>query len=221
MKKKKQDSKLINAILIIFVMFVFIIIAEVIIVNKYLNRDKSYQKSLFSTKTNDLYYNTDDLTDVKRLPNPNKVYINDICTGDCNMYINGYYLILRSNNEKLEFKIVKDNKLLFTKVLGNKLENPYVDMYNGYITFYTIVNTDSFVYDYVVMVNDKKYIDEFTSLESNEIEFTDDGIIYYTYSCNKNNDEYNSYKVKKIRKPFSKNSKDLDKTAKNYSWCIN
>ena len=221
MKKKKEDNKLIYAILIIFIMFVFIIIAEVILVKKYINRDKSYEQNLFSSKTNDLYYNTSDLANLNSLPNPNKKYIRDICIDKCNMYINGYYYILDFKEEKYVLNIVKDNKLIFTKSLGKKIDNAYVTMYDNNIVFYGILSSDSFVYDYAVLVNEKGNIDEFSSLESNEMEFTNDGIIYYSYTCNKNNNESNAYKIKYLRKPFSKNPKEQEKYNKDYTWCIN
>ena len=222
-KNKKEENKLIYFILIVFIMFVFIIIAEVIIVNKYINRDKQYELNLFSSKMNNTYYNTDDLEDVKEVElTTEKKYVVDVCgtTDPCNIKINNYYIVLSSEDGRFYIDVAKNNELMFTRKIGTKLENTAVFSYDGNVAFYNVITSDSFVYDYLLLIGTNA-TDEFISLESNEIELTEDGVIYYVDECNKPDAPSNANKVKLIRKPFSGRVKEIDRISKNYPWCSN
>ena len=211
-----KNNKFIYFILIILIMFVFIILAEVIIVKKYLNRDKSYETSLFNNKR---IHDTSNLTYVEKNLD-SRIDYNMVCEDICNIKVTDYYFIVNKRNDIYTISIVYKNKLIITKEIGNNINNLYIDKYLDNIYIYNAVTTDSFTYDYLLMINPDNEIDEFTSLEANEMEITDNGIIYYYDSCNKH-DSGNAYKVKAIRKPFDKKAEELNKESKSYAWCSN
>ena len=218
-RKKKEDSKLIYVILIVFIMFVFIILAEIIIFKKYINRDTSYVNSLFNSHINDNYYDTSNIqyTEVSL---QDKISITSTCDGVCNIKVGTYYFLLSNENNKYKLNIVNDNKLITTKDLGDNIDHAYISSYEGNLYLYNIITNDTFKYDYMIIIDSNNRTDEFISLESNELEINDQGIIYYYDVCN-NHDFYNAYKIKAIRKPFSSHAEELDRVDKNYPWCSN
>ena len=214
-----KNNKFIYFILIILIMFVFIILSEVIIVKKYLNRDKSYETSLFNNRRINDTYDTTNLTYVEKNLD-SRIDYNMVCEDICNIKVTDYYFIVNKRNDIYTMSIVHKDKLITTKELGNDISNLYIDKYIGNIYFYNTITTDSFTYDYLLMINEENITDEFISLEANEMEITDNGIIYYYDSCSKH-DSGNAYKVKAIRKPFSKLANELNKESKSYPWCSN
>ena len=218
-RKKVNDNKLIYVILIVLIMFVFIILAEIIIFKKYINRDTSYVQSLFNSNINDNYYDTSNLqyTEVSL---QGKISVEDTCDGTCNIKVGSYYFLLSNEDNNYKLKIVTNNKLVTTKDMGNSITHAYISSYEGNLYFYNIIENDSFKYDYMIIVDSNNRTDEFISLESNELEITDKGIIYYYDTCSKDTPN-NAYKVKAIRKPFSSNPNEISRAEKNYSWCSN
>ena len=217
-RKKQEDNKFIYFILIIFILFVFIIIAEVIIVKKYINRDKSYETSLFNSKQINKDYDVSKI-EYTEVELGNDIVIRDICDDICNIKVNGYYFLFNKRNNIYTLSVIYDNKVLVDKDLGSTLDGAFINTYENNIYLYNVINTDTFLYDYLLIFNGNK-VDEFVSLEANEMEITEEGIIYYYDSCYKH-DGGNAYKVKAIRRPFTNQGRELDKVNKNYSWCAN
>lgn len=219
-KLQESHNKFICFILIILVMFIFIMIVEVIFVNQYIKRTEKY---VDNTTNNTNIYDTSTLTYTNLTINDNNTSISDICSNGCNLKINydnkDYFYLIDYNDSIYKLTIVLNNNIIVkNKNIGNNINNAYMRTYSKDILFYNLFVNSSFSYDYVNVVKDSS-IDEFISLEANEMEFLDDGIIYYYDICEDTINGDNAYKVKAIRLPFSTKARELSRSENNYSWC--
>ncbi len=219
-KIQESHNRFICFILIILVMFIFIMIFEVIFVSQYIKRTDKY---IDTTTTNTNIYDTSTLTYTNISINNSNTNISDICNNGCNLKINynnkDYFYLINYNDSIYKLTIVLNNNIILkNKNIGSNIDNAYLKIYSKDILFYNIFVNNSFNYDYVNVVRDSN-IDEFTSLEADEMQFLDDGIIYYYDICEDTINGYNAYKVKTIRLPFSNNARELSRSENNYSWC--
>ena len=81
----------------------------------------------------------------------------------------------------------------------------------------TIYHDSTANYDEVIFINNKKS-DVITSVSTNEIEIQEEGIIYYSYSCFKN-ENFNGIKFKNIKKPFENNNTVISYENVNVNYC--
>lgn len=229
--KKDNNRKLNNMaifVIIVMIMFMSIISIEVItilyserttndvlkITNKVIKKDKHNNRyDISKLKFKDLIISNEESN------------IMDICQNGCNLRINMYdmdyhYIFTRKENNYF-LNIVKDGKLLLSdKNLGSSLEGAYFRNYLNYIVFYNIVDDGTYVYDYANTVDNRSSLDEFASLESNEMEFTEEGIIYYYDSCyGESPNDMNAKRIKAIRLPYNLSPKVLSQEYTNYTWC--
>lgn len=219
MKNTSENNNMIYIILIVFISFVFIIISEVFLINNIANR-KTDVESTFKYKTNDKYFDTSNLNTID-IDIQDKYTIGDTCTDECYYKYQNYYFLYKKVNNNYQLTIVDGNRLLKEVVIGDSIEESSISKYQDNILVYNIKTNSSFRNDYLIIINDKNQIDEYTSLEANEIDYNEDGVIYYYSRCNKDNQENNAYRIKAIREPFTANTKELSKEEKSYSWCAN
>lgn len=217
--KKEKDNNFIYLVLSIFIIVVFIIIAEVLLVSKVLKKSSEEYNSLFSSNTNDKFYDVSKENPIESNLE-GKLYINTICENECSVKVQNYYFIFKLEGNMFKLFITDGNRLITTKEMGSSINDVYLTYYDKDILVYNKYINDSFVYDYAVLLSPNDLVDEFVSLEQNEMEFNVDGIVYYYDECNKGKTP-NAYKVKALRKPFDKVAKELSKIEKNYSWCSN
>ena len=218
MKKSSKENNLIYIILIVFVAFVFIIISEIFIVDKIIKAKRdSKNESSFMYKTNDKYYDTSNIEPID-INLDDKFTIGTSCENNCNYKYQNYYFIFNKDSNYI-LTIVDGNRLVKELSIGTTLENVSIFKYKDYIAVSNIKTVNSFNSDYVLLINSKNQIDEYTSLESNEIEYTEDGIMYYYSECF-DGETNNAYRIKVLRKPFETNKKEIFKEEKSYPWCI-
>lgn len=223
---KKQVSKKFNKTLVftIVIMALFITIISIEIITVTLN-NKTHEKILDKYIPNVKsykYYSIDDnkFNEVNVLSD---ALVGDMCTDGCNLKVNyknkKYYYMITYNKESYHLSLIIDNRVIVSrKNIGTNITDSYFRDYMGYLAFYNKIDADNYEYDYVLVSDKNSNIDEFTSLNSGELEFTDEGIIYYYDECGNGTDK-ESQKIKAIREPFNISPKVLDRENVEFSWC--
>ena len=129
---------------------------------------------------------------------------------------NIYYYIRKQDNSYM-----LDINRLYIKIasinIGDNIDSLVLSKYNDIDMIKTIYHDEVSSYDEVIFVNEVNK-DIITSVSTNEIEVTSDGIIYYTYSCLKSNNT-NSMKFKNIRKPFDNTNTIMSVEDVNLDYC--
>ncbi len=228
--KKKENRKLNNmALFVVVVMILFMSIVSIELIT-ILYRDREAAK--ITPVTNDIKkdeqnntYDISNLTFTDLTLTNEATSLQDMCSNGCNikisMYGMDYYYIIEYTDGSYIMNIVKDNtRLLSDKNLGTSIANAYFRNYMNYIMFYNIIEDTNFRYDYANVIDNRASLDEFSSLDSGEMEFTEEGIIYYYDVCENNGDgANNAKKVKAIRLPFSLTPSVISTEYVDYSWC--
>lgn len=232
-KKKKEVSELLLKRLAIIILLVIVIslslICAGIIKLNHINHDSIKKFNANRNRFDDIEVVDNSVEiDTSKLSNVLDVFIDesstrlyDTCVDNCNIRINEggiyyYYLIEKNIKDKYELTIVKDNKsIIYKKNIGENLINLQILYYMGYLTLYNTYADEFFTYDYSIVVDSNNNYDEYTSLNSNEMEFSGKGIIYYYDLCEKDK----SYKIKAIRKPFNETTYILTKNEEKFPWC--
>lgn len=229
-KNKKENKRLSNVaafIIVIMIMFMSIVCVELITV--------IYSEKINNDLTNTLNNNTNSEEDEKKYDTSALNYteielsdlkygIGDACLNDCNFKVNMYgeeyfYIIKKGITEEYNLTIVKNNKILLeNKTIGNNLEKAYFINYMNYILFYNMIEDGTYIYDDVLIVDNRGYVDEFASLNNYELELTENGIIYYYDTCYQEGNT-NAKKIKAIRIPYSKNPTEIGSELTNFDWC--
>ncbi len=223
---KKQESKKFNKTLVftivIMALFISIISIEIITITLSNKNTEGLLDNYIPNKKAYQYYSIDD-DKFNGVQVDDETSIGTMCTAGCYLKVNdlgvNYYYMITHNSEGYKLNIIKNNRVILSgKSLGNYIENAYFKKYMDYIVLYNTIDDGTYEYDYALILDENANIDEFTSLNSNEIEFTSDGIIYYYDVCA---DESlgESQKIKAIRKPFNISPKALEKEYKEYTWC--
>ncbi len=147
------------------------------------------------------------------------VSINSLCQEGCNLSIlldkKTYQFILNKNVSTGEYflDLVSNNKAIFEdKNLGKDISSFIISKYQTMFIIKGIINDNYYLYDNVLIIDANRH-DEIASLEANELEVTDDGIIYYYDDCSTKS------KVKVIRKPFSSEITYLSSEPRVFTWC--
>ena len=229
MKKRKNKindenlKKLALFTLVIIVLFMSIISIELIVV---IYTGKIYKDSLkhreITTTTKRAF--TDETVKFRNVDvTVDRTDLSKLCKKGCNLSTKEigkeyrYQIKLVDGNYLLNVIDGKDY-LLYLKNLGKSVENLYFTNYLNYVVLGTIVENNYFEYDYAVVLDNQGGLDEFESLDKDEMVFGTDGIIYYYDQC-VNNGNYNAEKVQAIRYPFNTKPKVLGKEIKHYNWC--
>lgn len=152
-----------------------------------------------------------------------KKYIKDLCEHGCNIEStiddhNFQYVIQKDEGEYI-LNVVYDSRILLSdKKLGTSLDKAYFIFYLNSILLFNEIHEDMYTYDYATTVNYDASLDEFSSLGSEELEFTEAGIIYYYDVCRNVNESKDKF-IKAIRMPYSLKAHILDTTESEFSWC--
>ena len=232
-KKKKEVSELLLKRLAIIILLVIVIILSLICTGvirlNHINHDSiktfNANKNRFydiEVKDNSVEVDTSKLSDVVTLTvyeSSTRLY--DYCNDNCNIEVNTggiyfYYIVEKNIKGNYDLTIVKDNKsIIYKKNIGNNVVNLQLLYYMDYLTLYNTYSDEFFTYDYAVAVDSNNKYDEYTSLNSNEMEFSGKGIVYYYDLCEKDK----SYKIKAVRKPFDESTYILTKNEEKFPWC--
>lgn len=221
-KESKKFNKTLVFTIVIMALFISIISVEIITItldNK--NRESlldSYIPNIKAYK----YYSVDDnkFTEVNV---SDDTLIGELCNDGCNLKVNHkgekyYYMVLYSN-KTYRLNLIKDNHVIASSLdLGESISDAYFKIYKDYLVFYNKIESNDYEYDYALVSDRDSNVDEFTSLNSGELEFTKDGIIYYYDVC-ASGDEKVSQKVKAIRKPFNISPKAISREIVDLPWC--
>ena len=219
MKKNKvtEDAlrKMASYIIIVSVVFISVILLFVIYMEVYL-------KSPFKYNANN---NIEDIlikNDFKELVIEDS-YINleELCMEGCeykrdDFGVTNYYKINHENDEYKLF-IIANGVRIDEISLGKTITNLTIGYYKDNIIFKYVYNDDVDTYDEVILYNGTT-TQVITSMSTNEIELTDEGIIYYQFVCLK--DGYtNTMKQKYLLTPFNSIPILLSEVKINYSKC--
>ena len=84
-------------------------------------------------------------------------------------------IIYKDNSYRLN--LIKDNHVIVSSEnLGESINQAYFKIYKGYLVFYNQIEYDVYDYDYALVSDKDSTTDEFTSLNSKELdEILDDG----------------------------------------------
>ena len=211
----KEDSiKLIGLFLfIILITFITVLLVYFIGLYKY-NKTRTTIDSLkINTTVNDSEY---ELVD-----NSEELVLNEKCNESCKLKtkvgMESIYYYIRKEDNSYMLDINRLYVHIATINIGDNIDELALSKYNDIDMIKTIYHDEVSSYDEVIFVNELKK-DIITSVSTNEIEVTEDGIIYYSYSCLKTNNT-NSMKFKNIRKPFDNSNTILSYENVNLDYC--
>lgn len=226
-KEKKQENNLYLLIIAILLLSIFIVGIEVFSVNRS-NREKekklsksAYMDETTTTKKNE-FYDTSNLV-FTQIDLTNEYKIKDICLNGCNLKIKESNLefILKKNNGTGEYllDLVDDSKAIFeNKKIGTSVDEASLLNYGNLKTLKMKIRKDEYYYDYALFIDQDKKIDEISSLNANEMEFLENGIVYYYDVCS-DTIKGSGKKVKAVRAPFSDKPAIISSTDATFSWC--
>jgi len=230
-KKKEVSETLLKRISIIILLVIVIslsIMCAGVIKLHHLNHESikkfNNNKNVFKDiETNDtsVEINTSSIGNIVDIMiEDNSLRVSDYCTDGCNLRVNSggiyFYYLIRKENNKYILTIAKDDRsIIYDKNIGESITNLQLLYYMDYLTLYNTYIDEFFTYDYAISVDSNNKYDEYSSLNSNEMEFSGKGIIYYYDLCEKDN----SYKIKAIRKPFDEHTYIISKSEEKFDWC--
>lgn len=228
MVKNKRNTEYNVLIFIILILSVSIsIICIQIIYRDQLNK---YDLSLIE-KNSKKHMNKKTIYDTSKLKFINVSLMETIselkntCVNSCNLDIKDYYrdykLIIEKKDDGIyNLDVVSNNKAVIrNKNLGFNVEHLYIMLYFGNLVLFNQIENETYVYDYALMLDADGKIDEISSVEANEMQFTRDGIIYYYEEC-KNKNSKDATKIKAIRYPYKEIAEFIDSQDKEYDWCL-
>jgi hypothetical protein len=133
------------------------------------------------------------------------------------------YYVIAKGNDGYVLNIYNDkDRLLSSRAIGSQdgLGSTYFIIYNNNVSIFSVINDGEYEYDASYIVNSSGNTDVFTSLGKDELQFTDNGIIYFYDTCIKSEDEgTNGQRIKAVRMPFSKAPSILNVENDNFTWC--
>ena len=219
MKKNKvtEDAlrKMASYIIIVSVVFISVILLFVVYMEvslkspfKY-NSDNNIEDILIKNKFNDL-----EIGDVP-------LNLEELCIDGCaykreDFGFTNYYKINHENGEYMLF-IIANSVRIDEVFLGKSITNLTIGYYKDNIIFKYVYNDDVDTYDEVIRYNGES-TQVITSMSTNEIELTDEGIIYYQFVCLKEG-YTNTMKQKYLISPFSNIPILISEEKINYSKC--
>lgn len=228
-KVKERESNAALIVVVVLIIAVLIIGFETITIN-YNSRkreDKLSKSAHENNETNAVtkkgIYDTSNIKfKVIKIDNLD-VGIEDICFDGCNLSIEGagVFFIIKKNMESSQYKldlVYNNNTLLENHSLGLSLVDAFLKNYGDNLVLSMKIKEDKFFYDYALFISRDGRIDEISSLDANEMEFLENGIVYYYDVC----DEVVKgvgRKVKAIRAPFSETPAIISSSPANFEWC--
>lgn len=227
--KKKNEKNLSLLIIAVLLLSVFVICIEVVTVN---NSNKKREEQLSKSAhentfepitTGDSIYDTSNLAFTQLDLNVNQT-LESICEEGCNLKIKDSNLmfIIKKNKETLEYRLdlVKDQTSIFeNKQLGTSLAGASIINYANYKALKMKIKNLDYYYDYALFIDETSLaFDEIASLNANEMEFLENGVIYYYDVCSSDS-KVPSKKVKAVRAPFSDKPAIISSTPATFSWC--
>ena len=227
--KKKSDEKINRVailILLIVIIFMSIVAIEVITIvyTKKINLSSLKDREK-TTQVVGKYHGTDEGYKKFKLSGKH-TFIKDRCGNGCKLKIESYgktYLYNIDKNDKGSYLlsiINGDSYLIKEKNIGTNLERAHFFKYYGYLTFFNVIVSDNYEYDYAIVVDNKNAIDEFASLYKNEMEFNKNGVTYYYDECNKDKTSLtNGIRVHAERFPYSEDVKIVGSLNVDFAWC--
>lgn len=228
MKKNKKSihrvSTSVAFSIVILALFTTILGIEVITISYSANQESDLINNsssfLLQTPKNGKYYDTSNLTFTSIVLTTNDTNIGNLCDNGCNistMYNNNTYkFIIKKNTTTNEhtLDVVRDDKALFEdKELGSDINDLTLVQYKDLLVIKGTISENGYHYDNAIFINNQSY-DEISSLDAYEIEFTDDGVIYYYDECGEV-----SKKIKALRMPFSEDVIKKSEEFKELLWC--
>ena len=149
-----------------------------------------------------------------------EVSLKDKCDNGCKIKVGSKASTYFEVSKEIDSYIIDINSL-YTSIgkynIGNDISNLVIKEFSGYKTLFLTVHNNVRSYDEAIVVNNTE-VDVFVSSDASEMEFTDNSIIYYTYSCMKS-DSSNAVRFKNERKPFISTSNILMSENINISVC--
>lgn len=227
--KKNQEKNLSLLIVAILALAILIIGIEVVTVNHQTQEKEqdliksAHNKTEQQTTKKNNFYDTSNLK-FTQIDLNNNIQLTNNCINGCNLKLkdSDILVIIKKNSETLEYRldIVKDkSSLLENKPLGKSLEGSTISNYAGYKMLKMKVKSDEYYYDYALFIDeDNSKIDEIASLNANEMEFLENGVVYYYDVC-RSDSKGPDKKVKAVRAPFSENPAIISSVETNFSWC--
>lgn len=229
-KKKNKDKNLVFIIVVVLIISVIIITIEYSTINfnnklkeEKLNKSAYENSTEVKTSTKNDFYDISHITFHPIEVSEESKELSNLCFEGCNLNIKNRKIafILNKNKETGEYRLdlVRDNKaILENKSLGTSLENSKLKLYAGYLTLELKFKNANFFYDYALFVDEKGDYDEISSLKANEMEFLENGIVYYYDVCDAIVKGVGK-KVKAVRAPFSDQPAIISSTPANFEWC--
>lgn len=224
MQYKRSYHNIAIIIIIAMIISMSVICIELIAIKMAGKEEDKYIKSIkvnINRKKNT--FDTSNLDFTKIELDEDKKNVKELCEKGCNIESNiddheFQYVIQREEGEYI-LNVVYDSKILLSdKKLGTTLEKAYFSFYLNSILFFNEINEDMYTYDYATTVNYDASLDEFSSLGSDELEFSEAGIIYYYDVCHNENESKDKL-IKAIRMPYSLNANIIDTIDSEFSWC--
>ena len=227
MDKNNETKRLSLIIIIVLLIAVLIIGSEIFIIN---HSSKKEEESLIKTAHKEEVttkrtgkYDTSNLVFTSIDIDENEVNLSSFCQNGCNLNLKNTNIkfIIKKNNETGEYHldlVEGENSLFENKNLGNNIEDTIVLKYGDYKTLNTKIKTVDYYYDYAIFINNNSEYDEIASLNANEMEFLENGIVYYYDVCNSNK-AGTGKKVKAVRAPFSKTPAIISSVDASFNWC--
>lgn len=221
---RKQESKKFNKPLVftivILALFISVISIEIITITLNTKNSEKLLDSYMPNMKAYKYYSIDD-SKFSKVDVTDETQIGEMCSDGCNLKVNyqglNYYYMIIYKDNSYRLNLIKDNHVIVSSEnLGESINQAYFKIYKGYLVFYNQIEYDGYDYDYALVSDKDSTTDEFTSLNSKELEFTDDGIIYYYDSCTS---DQGSKKIKAIRNPFNISPKVLGSESVEFPWC--
>lgn len=221
---RKQDSKKFNKTLVftivVMALFISIISIEIITITLSTKNSEKLLNSYIPNMKAYKYYSIDD-SKFSKVDVLDETQIGNMCTDGCNLKVSyrgeTYYYMIIYNDNSYRLNLIKDNHVIVpSENLGENIGYAYFKIYKNYLVFYNKIEYDEYEYDYALVIDQDSTTDEFTSLNSGELEFTNDGIIYYYDACSS---DQGPQKIKAIRKPFNISPKVLSSESVELPWC--
>ena len=227
-KEKTREKNLSLLIVAVLLLSIFIIAIEVVSVNRENRKEEEklseneMSKTEPPTTTKDSFYDTSNLT-FTQLDLKTPVQLTNTCINGCNLKIvgNSIMLIIKKNSETGEYHLdlVNDKKSIFeNKLLGTSLEGSSLSNYGEYKVLKVKIKNNEYFYDYALFIDVNGAFDEISSLNANEMEFLENGVVYYYDVCSSDTPGVGK-KVKAVRAPFSDKPAIISSTPASFSWC--
>lgn len=224
MKYKRSYHNIAIFIIVAMILSMSVICIELIAIKMAGKEEDKYIKSIkvnINRKKNT--FDTSNLEFEKIKLDEDKKSIKDLCEHGCSIEssiddYNFQYVIQKEEGEYILNVVYESRILLSDKKLGKSLEKAYFRFYLNSILFFNEIDEGVYNYDYATTVNYDASLDEFTSLGSDELEFSENGIIYYYDVCHKENETRDKL-IKAIRMPYSLDASIIDTIDSEFSWC--